>query len=446
MIDDLVFDIPYKFEPRPYQVPLLKALDSGYKRAVVVWCRGGGKDLCAMNYLIKRALQQKGVYLHCFPNYNQAKRAIWKSVHDTGMGESIAYLDHIPPELVKSKNSSEMTIELINGSIYCVLGVDGKNAQRARGMNPTGVIMSEHAFTDEDAWRTIEPRVLQNKGFAIFISTPNGQNHFYQLYNHAKSNPDDYFTSLVTAEDVGIIDPKHIENLRNEGVPEDFIQQEYYCSFTRGAEGSYYGKQIQRARDEGRICDLPIIEDLPVYTAWDIGFHDYTSIWWFQIRPNGYYNFVDYYSNHNEGLKHYIDKLNEFREKHKITYAAHYVPHDMGNGEFTSGDTRIKTAYEFGYSLKILEKKPLADGIQAVRSILNLSYFDGQKCKVGLQCLDFYSKKWNDALKRYDDRPMHNQWSHGADALRYSAMGIKTYGIGGNPDDDIKALNKFWER
>src|ERR1044071_5210688 len=236
--------LPHKFQPRGYQLPLYKALDSGTKKAVLVWSRGAGKDLTAMNYLIKKAMQEKGVYLHCFPNFNQAKRAIWQSVHNTHDGEGVSYLDHIPKEIIARKNSSEMTIELINGSIYCLMGVDGKNAERARGMNPSFVIMSEYAFMDEQSWKTIEPRVSQNNGTVIYISTPNGQNHFYQLYNHAKLNPEQYYTSLVTAYDVGIITEKHIQALREEGTPEDFIQQEYFCSFTRGAEGSYYGKQI----------------------------------------------------------------------------------------------------------------------------------------------------------------------------------------------------------
>jgi phage terminase large subunit len=443
----LEFDIPYKFKPRPYQVPLLKALDNGCKRAVIAWSRGAGKDLCAMNYIIKRAFQHKGVYLHCFPNYNQAKRAIWKSVHETGSGESISYLDHIPPELIKSKNSSEMTIELINGSIYCVLGVDGKNAQRARGMNPTGVIMSEYAFMDETAWTTIEPRVKGNNGIAIFVSTPNGQNHFYTLFNHAKANPDDYFSSLITIKDVGIIGEDHIEDLRKRGVPEDFIQQEYFCSFTRGAEGSYYGKLIQKARDDGRICDLLIDKELPVYTAWDLGVGDSTSIWWFQIKPNGAYHFLNYYENHGEGVKHYIDKINQFREDNGITYLHHYAPHDIGVTEFSAGDTRLNIAREFGINFIALERKKIEDGIQAVRSLLPNCYFNGQTCLQGIQCLDFYRKKWNEAMKVYYDTPQHDKHSHGADAFRYAAMGIRTHGgYGGSIDDDMNALSKYWGR
>lgn len=259
--------LPYKFEPRWYQLGLLEALDSGIKRAVCCWHRGAGKDLMCLNYLIKKAFEKPGVYLHCFPNFNQGKRAIWKSVHDTHEGEAVAYLDHIPPELIKHKNSSEMMIELINGSVYCVMGLDGKNAARARGMNPTFAILSEYAYMDPESWHTVEPRIAQNDGTAIFISTPNGQNHFYELYNHACNDPD-YFASLMSIEDTETIPLKHIENLRAEGVPEDFIQQEYFVSFTRGAEGSYYGKYIQRARDENRITNLPLIDDLPCHTAW----------------------------------------------------------------------------------------------------------------------------------------------------------------------------------
>lgn len=441
----LEFTLPYKFNPRPYQLPLLKAMDNGCKRAVIAWCRGAGKDLCAMNYIIKRAIQHKGVYLHCFPNYNQAKRAIWKSVHDTEKGESLGYLDHIPSELIKSKNSSEMTIELINGSIYCVLGLDGKNAQRARGMNPMGVILSEFAFMDESAWNTIEPRVKANNGIAIFVSTPNGQNHFYTLFNHAKANPDDYFSSLITIKDIGIIGDDHIEDLRKRGVPEDFIQQEYYCSFTRGAEGSYYGKLIQKARDDGRICDLLIDRDLPVYTSWDLGFGDSTSIWWFQIKPNGAYHFINYYENHGEGMKHYIDKINQFKEDHNITYKDHYAPFDIGVTEYSSGNTRLNTAREFGINFIPLEKKPIPDGIQAVRSILSNCYFNGQRCTKGLQCLDFYRKKWNDAMKVYYEQPQHDQYSHGADAFRYAAQAIKAYsGHSIGPEDDVKALNAYF--
>ena len=437
--------LPYKFEPRDYQLEAMQALDGGCKKACIVWSRGLGKDLFALNYLIKKAAQTPGVYLHCFPNYNQAKRAIWKSVHETHEGETMGYLEHIPKELIKHKNSSEMMIQFTNGSVYCLMGLDGKNAARARGMNPSFVILSEYAFMDPESWQTVEPRVKQNNGTVIFISTPNGKNHFYELYNYAIQDPQ-YFTSLKTCFDAGTLVEEDLEQLRREGVPEDFIQQEYLCSFDRGSIGSYYGALIQKARDDDRIGDFPIHPDLPVHSSWDLGIGDNTAIWMFQALRNNKYNFINYYENHGEGLQHYLKYLNDFKRKHEIEYGIHFVPHDMQNREFTSGVDRLQTSREYGYEMTIVPKKSIEEGIQAVRSILPLCQFNSTKCAYGIKCLDFYRKKYNDALKVYYDTPLHDKWSDGADSFRYAAIGIKGLGLDPNSpvDQDYDALRKFW--
>lgn len=321
-----------------------------------------------------------------------------------------------------------MMIKLHNGSVYCIMGLDGKNATQARGMNPTFIILSEYAYMDPESWYTIEPRISQNNGTAIFLSTPNGQNHFYHLYNYAKANPKEYFSSLLTIHDTGTLSESHINRLRSEGVPEDFIQQEYYCSFTRGAEGSYYGKQIQQARDEDRITALSTVPDLPVFTSWDIGISDSTSIWMFQCLPNGKYNFLDYYENNGEGLEHYIRYLDRWKSENSVVWGRHFVPHDMANRQFESGNDLVVTARRMGIDMTVVKRKSIAEGIQAVRSFLSQCNFHEKRCKKGVQCLDFYRKKWNDMLKVYYDEPLHDQWSHGADSFRYGVLGLKEFG------------------
>lgn len=419
-------EIPYRYECRPYQVPAWEALLAGKKRVVCCWHRGAGKDLFALNYFLWRMCQEPAVYLHCFPQYSQGKKAIWNSIHNTDYGEPLGYLEHFPEELVKYKNSQEMRIQLFNGSIYQVMGIDGKNAQLARGMNPTHVIISEYAYMDPQSWYTIEPRVKQNKGTVLFLSTPNGKNHFYDLYNWAKSGRDpDYFASLVTNDDTHIHSDDDIQKMRDEGRPEDFIQQEYFCDFNRGAQGSYYGNLIQNARNDGRITTLSISPDLPVHTSWDIGIGDSTAIWIFQTLASGKINFLHYYENNNEGLEHYLNYLDNWKSKNKIIYGTHYVPHDMQNREFTSGVDRLAAARNLGYSMQVVPKKSLEEGIQAVRSLLPHCSFDEKECKKGIEHLDFYRKKWNEALKVYYDEPLHDSHSHGADAFRMAAIGIK---------------------
>lgn len=424
--------IPYKFQCRQYQNSAWTAIQQGCKRLVCAWHRGCGKDLLFLNALITKMILEPGVYLHCFPTYSQGKRAIWDSIHQTHDGDSVAYLDHIPESLIQSKNSSEMMLKLKTGSIYCVMGLDGKNAQRARGMNPRCVILSEYAFMDPESWYTLEPRITQNDGTAIFLSTPNGQNHFYNLYNYAKTNPKDYFSSMLTVNDTHAVSMEHIDNIRKEGIPEDFIQQEYFCSFTRGAEGSYYGKLIQKARDEDRITDLSVNPDIPCYSSWDIGKGDSTAIWIFQPLNNGKYNFVHYYENQGESLEFYCRYLKNWQEKNNAMWGRHFFPHDMKNEEWLTEGTRLEAARKLGFDGDIIPKAPIDEGINMVRSILPYCVFDKVHAAHGIKCLDFYRKKYNDILKRYNDEPCHDQWSHGADSMRYACSGIKLFGTHSN--------------
>ncbi len=434
-MENKVITLPHMFKPRPYQLPVLAALDQGKKRIVACLHRGGGKDLMALNWMIKTALQKPAVYLHCFPNFSQGKKAIWNSVHNTDEGEPMGYLDHIPPELIKSKDSSEMRITFINGSVYCIMGMDGKNANRARGMNPSCVIMSEYAFMDASAWYTIEPRVSQNHGTAIFLSTPNGQNHFYDMYNYSitdEGRKNGWWGTRITLEDTQALPESHIHELRSQGYPEDFIQQEYYCSFNRGAQGSYYGKQIQDARDSDRITSIGIDKAIPCFTAWDIGIGDSSALWIGQQLSNGKINFLDYYENHGVGLEHYINYLDKFRAANDIVWNTHYVPHDMRNKEFSSGVSRLEIAEKLGYKMTpvIKDGAPYGfeAGVQCVRSTLPNCVFDKEKCKFGIKCIDLYRKKYNESLKVYFDEPCHDQYSHGADAFRMACVGIKEFG------------------
>lgn len=366
----------------------------------------------------------------------------------------MSFLEHIPKEIIKSKNSSEMSVELINGSVYHLLGMDGKNASKARGMNPNFVILSEYAFMDRESWDIIEPRISMNKGQAIFISTPNGQNHFYHLYNWAtqemKKPNSDYFSSHLTIDDTGVYGGEFLETKRGEGMPEDFIQQEYFCSFTRGAEGSYYGKQVQAAREEDRITKLPIVPDLPVHTSWDIGVGDSSAIWFFQQLSNGKINFINFYENNGLALDHYIEYLDQWKAKQRIVYGTHFVPHDMRNRDFgTKGAlSRMEIARNMGYTFRpcVTEEGKafgLEAGIDAVRALLPLCSFDAEKCKRGVQCLDFYRKKWNEALKVYFNEPLHDQYSHAADAFRMAAIGIKAFGVGGNDKMTPDKINEM---
>src|SRR5437899_9192357 len=104
--------IPFNYNPRPYQLPILRSLDSGIKRAVAVWHRRSGKEKTFINYVCKAAFQRAGTYFYMFPTYAQAKKVLW----DGRDREGFPFMGHFPREIVKSSNETELRKELVNGS------------------------------------------------------------------------------------------------------------------------------------------------------------------------------------------------------------------------------------------------------------------------------------------------------------------------------------------
>lgn len=234
---------------------------------------------------------------HILPTYNQAKKVIW----DANTNESKRLLDYIPEQVIESKNGQEMKIRFTNGSLYQLIGSD--NIDSLVGTNPKIIIFSEYAIQSPAVWDYLRPILDVNKGYALFISTPRGKNHFYDLLVRNRNNPD-WFCQVLSVKDTGVLNEQDIQKIRDEGVSEELIQQEYYCSFNRGVEGSYYGRLIEKARDEKRICNVPYEPRSPVHTAWDIGFGDSTSITFWQ-EIGGEVRIIDFYENHGEGIAHY---------------------------------------------------------------------------------------------------------------------------------------------
>ena len=164
--------IPYKVKQRDYQLPLQKALDSGYRRAVIVWHRRAGKDKTLINLTIKKAWERVGAYYYFFPTYKQGKKILWDGMDRDGF----RFMDHFPKELLDGKpNDTEMKVKLRNGSIFQIIGTD--NIDSVVGTNQVGCVFSEYALQDTAAWDFIRPILLENDGWAVFDFNTRGDNH-----------------------------------------------------------------------------------------------------------------------------------------------------------------------------------------------------------------------------------------------------------------------------
>jgi hypothetical protein len=394
-------------------MPLWDELEHGTKRAVAIWHRRAGKDLVSLNWTIVQAFERPGLYWHVLPTYRQGRKIVWDGL--TGKGRS--FLSHWPDELIVRKRDDEMSVWLANGAIWQIIGAD--DVDRLVGANPVGVVFSEYSLCEPRIWDFLRPILAENGGWALFIYTPRGRNHAYKLRKMAEEHKS-WFFQILTVDDTKAIDEEAIEDERTAGMPEELIQQEFYCSFDAPLVGSYFGDQITTAAKENRITKVPWEPTKPVSTAWDLGIGDATSIWFFQ-QVAMEIRFIDYYEHHGVGLEHYSKILQE----KPYTYNEHLVPHDAQVRELGTGKSRLEVARSLGLRMRVVPKLSLDDGIQAVRAILPRSWFDEERTEDGVQALREYRKEWDSLTETFRNKPRHDWTSHAADGIRTAAVGIR---------------------
>ncbi|MHC4397969.1 MAG: hypothetical protein ACYS1A_20185 [Planctomycetota bacterium] len=415
-----------------------------------------------LNFNIKKMFERDGIYYYLFPTFAQGRKILWDGIDRDGM----PFLNHFPPELIISRNNSEMkiTLETKTGhSIFQIIGTDNYNS--IMGTNPVGCTFSEYSLQNPLVWDFIRPILTENGGWALFNYTPRGKNHGWDLYEMARDNPK-WFCQLLTVnhtkrpDGLPVISEEAIQDERDAGMDEDMIQQEYYCSFDAANQGAYYSNQFKKIDEEGRIRIVPYQPALPVETFWDLGVGDSNPIWFVQ-RNADKFGVIDFYENNNVGLDHYIP----FVLSLPYNYSSHWAPHDIKVREYDSAMSRIESAKNMmarlresnpdktingvkyknieanGIRFQVVPNISINDGIDAARRVLNKCYFDNRKHPIkpneglrgvgyGLNALRSYHKDLDEKNstgihKKYKDTPVHDWSSHASDAFRYFAVATK---------------------
>lgn len=231
-----------------------------------------------------------------------------------------------------------------------------------------------------------------------------------------------YFNQLL---EVGIKLDDEQKNwyIGKEVTQKDEMRREYPStpeeSWEVSNEGLYYSKQMTMVRSQKRIGFVPYDEEIPVHTAWDLGYNDSNSIWFFQVFGKEI-RVIDYIEGSGESLAHWLGIL----KSKNYAYEKHIAPHDILVHEYTSGMTRQASARKMGINLIPAPKVEIIPGIDQVRNILSRCWFDEKKCAKGIKALDNYKKDWDERHACWRSQPLHNWASHGADAFRTLATGL----------------------
>lgn len=404
MSSDLRISLGYK--ARSIFVPFHKRTQ---RRAVLVVHRRAGKTVANLADLIDAALRcplERPRYAYLAPLYKQAKAVAWD------------YLKSMTAALPgRVAHEAELRVDLPNGGRIQLYGADNPDA--LRGIYLDGAVLDEYAQMVPKTWsEVIGPALADRKGFATFIGTPMGRNGFYALYQRAKLDPA-WYTAMHPASETGLLDAEVLRQARAEMTPEEY-DQEFECSFQAALVGAYYGREMAELERQGRIASVPWEPAIPVVTAWDLGLDDATVIWFAQLVGREL-RVIDYYEASGMGLEHYAKVLKE----KPYVYGDHLLPHDVEQREISSAKSRADVLIGLGIRPLTVEKAPVDDGIQAVRSLLPRCVFDAVKCAKGLEALRQYQRDYDDKLQTFRAKPRHDWASHAADAFRYLAQGLR---------------------
>lgn len=402
-----------------------KRLHASTKRwKFVVAHRRAGKSVAEINEMIKAALLNKRTfprprYAYVGPSFAQTKDLIW------------GYLKHYAGAVPGTTFSeSDLTCTLPNGATISLYG--GAAAyERMRGLYFDGIVLDEFPLLNPSVLSTVvRPCLADYRGWAIISGTSNGDDHFHALLKKHRGDPGwDFFIIPVTETDA--LHPDEVEEMTADMSAEEYAR-EMLCRFDAPIEGAYYAELMNRAEANKRIVSVPHDTSQPVFTWWDLGMSDTTPIWYIQAagRELHVINFTEF---SGKGLEFYAKLLKGQHEQHpemaEYNYSAHVLPHDIMARELGTGKSRFEVLSSLvpeSQPLLVAPSLSVEDGIQAVRSVIPMCYWDAEKAEDGISGLRNYARSKS-------GKPVHNWASHPADAFRVGSVSLhQTLGLMGS--------------
>lgn len=385
------------------------------------WHRRAGKDDVCLRWMSTQMVQKAATYWFMLPEAAQARKAIWDAVNPHTGKKRVD--EAFPEAILAQKRNTDMYLETKNGSTLQIVGSDNFNS--LVGSPPYGLVFSEYALCDPMSWAILRPILLENGGWAIFNSTSRGNNHFKALVDFASAN-DNWHCDIQSADKTGVFTPEQLEAERQEyhsqfglDLGEALFNQEYLCSFAGAVVGAYYGRAMDKAERDGRVCKVPVDPRAPVITAWDLGNGGNLAIWFVQV-VGVEIRVIDFQRAPGDDVAEWMKTL----DSRGYRYGEALLPHDAEPKRLGTGKSIKESLEAQGMKCRVVDKLAVQDGINAVRNLIPRCWFDRERCAYGLDALRSYHAEYDESRKVLSLQPYHDWSSHPADAFRYLAVGL----------------------
>ena len=312
---------------------------------------------------------------------------------------------------------TQTTIRGSNGTEFIFVGIKN-NTNNVKSIEGIDICWVEEAQSvSANSWNVLIP-TIRKENSEIWISF-NPELHTDETYKRFILNtPPQSVVQKVNWSD----NPWFPEVLDLERRNLQMRDTEAYNTVWEGVcrqtvDGAIFAKQMQQAELEGRITNVPYDATKPVHAVFDLGWADNTSIFFLQFIGQNIH-IIRYIEDNQQTISWYLQKMQTFG----YFYDTLWLPHDAQAKNLGTGRSIEEIVRGAGYKVQILDRVPVTDSINAARTIFNKCYFDRNNCEEGLQCLRHYRYDVDPDTGQFSQKPLHDIYSHGADAFRYIGL------------------------
>ncbi len=406
--------------------PVFDAFHARTERFSELIChRRAGKTVAAVNDLQEKTLALKlppehagnpPRFAYMAPTRVRAKDIAWQYLK--------RYSECIPG--IK-KSESELFIEYPNKGRVTVYGADNS---RGMGLYLDGIVFDECDEIPPAVDDVIMPALADRKGWAVHMGILRGRHNLYKRFEKFKGDKD-HFQAMLRASESKILDAEELARLKKM-MGDNAYAMQMECDVNVSVANAIYGAQMDCVRREGRVSTVAFDPQVPIDFFFDIGHSiggDDWSVWAVQL-VNRDILAQAYFAKTGEVPAYYAGKCLSLANTANLTMGTVYLPHD-GARKDRQGRTAVDDLRAAGIvRIKVVPRTPvLWDSINHLRALLPRFVFDSKRCgetwtlgeqemPSGLDCLDYYTKKEDASTGIITDVPVHDQYSHGADALR----------------------------
>jgi phage terminase large subunit len=371
--------------------------------------RGGSKSWNIARALLLKGCEQK-IRVLCAREYQTSiKDSVHKLLCDQIFALGIEAHYEITERSLRGNNGTEFIFAGVKNNTNNVKSIEGIDicwVEEAQSVTPNSwnVLVPTIRKEDSEIWISFNPELPTDETWKRFVVQP-PENAVVQKINWS-DNP--YFPEVLDLERRAL-QGRDIEAYNNvwEGIPRQTVN------------GAIFAKEVTMADLEGRICNVPYDATKPVHAVFDLGWADQTACWILQFVGQET-RLIRYFEDSQQTIGYYLAKLQSFG----YLYDTIWLPHDAKAKSLGTGKSIEEIVRASGMKVQILGRVPVADSINAARTIFNKCYFDRQNTEEGLQCLRHYRYDVDPDTKMFSAKPLHDEYSHGADAFRYIGLMI----------------------